>query len=195
MGYPCSALFALVCVLCCSLALGALCWHVLVQERWIELKGSPWLSIKLLCKKIRHMSWFFIQLLSNFFLLVKLLGTFGNKARTEKTFFAQNLLREQPRTHNTQHTMHHHHGGCCELQRWLAISWCHNESNNKQHVRVERHVTAASMICDTTAKILLSAVEISLDLRTKRSFYLLRTQHHQSPNRSAGRPSQHWESE
>ena len=29
------------------------------------------------------------------------------------------------------------------------------------------------MICDTTAKILLSAVEISLDLRTKRSFYLL----------------------
>ena len=83
-------------------------------------------------------------------------------------------------TTNTEHTMHHHHGGCCELQRWLAISWCHNESNNKQRVRIERHVTAASMICDTTAKILLSAVEISLDLRTKRSFYLLRTQHHEA---------------
>ena len=72
-------------------------------------------------------------------------------ARTEKTFLLKIFCANvQPQTHNTQCiiTM----AGCCELQRWLAISWCHNESNNKQHVRIERHVTAASMICDMTAK-------------------------------------------
>ena len=168
MGYPCSALFALVCVLSCSMALGALCWHVLVQEGWIELKGSPWLSIKLLCKKIRHMSWFFIQLLSNFFLLVKLLGTFG-EWRAQKRLFCS---KSSARTYNHKHTTHNASSPWRML--WVAALAGHILMPQwvEQQAACQHWAPCNSGVNDMRhdRKILLSAVEIYLDLRMKRSF-------------------------
>ena len=91
-------------------------------------------------------------------------------ARTEKDFCS---ICARDNHEHTTHSTTPSSPWRCLLRHRLAISWCHNEANNKQHVRIERHVTARQWYAAWPQNFAISCRSLSRST-------LLRTQHHRS---------------